>query len=245
VEYLEAYPFPFNNFIYKVTLSPAPAPEGGDDGSALQGRKKRQSCTVPLPADVPPAIIVRLSNSKAMDMNNANRVENEVAAMHLARKAVNRLSSGSSSSSSDLAGIIPAVYAWKTTADPSGVADHQFGWTVMEYMPGVPLDEQFKTFSHEDKSRVVDQVARVLAALQAIEFPAGVDLYGGLTIDEGCTGIVRSGQSPLLVGGPFGDYAAFSAAKLRAQLEQADGSEAVKGWHEGGLRERIDRFVDT
>lgn len=209
VEYIQNCPFPFNNFIFKVALaSPATAASFGGE----------QPCTVTPPAGGVSTLIVRLSNPRAMGMNNTNRVENEVAAMHLARHAIAQLGD-------HYVGLVPALYAWK-----GGVSADQeagFGWTVMEYMPGLPMDAQFEAFSLDEKKRLVGEVAAIFAALQGVKLPPGLDRHGGLTIDK--QGAIVSGQSTLQEGEPWTKYEDHWVANLELKLKEADESAVVQG----------------
>ena len=224
VEYVEQCPFP-NNFIFKAALaSPATA-------ASFPGE---QPCTATPPTEGVGTLIVRLSNPGALGMNNTNRVENEVAAMQLARHAMAQLGDG-------YAGLVPAVYAWKAGA--SADREGEFGWTVMEYMAGVPMDAQFETLSLDEKKRLVQEVAVIFAALQGAKLPSGLNRHGGLTIDE--QGAIVSGQSTMQEGEPQTRYEDHWAANLQWQLKEADESAMIQGWRENGIRERVDRFVAT
>lgn len=197
MEYLATCPFPFNNFIYKVALS-SPA-------TAEFFRRAAQPCTVLPPTEGVSTVIVRLSNPKAMGLNNTNRVENEVAAMHLVRVAVAHLGR-------EFAGLVPDLYAWKAAASPEPVDETGFGWTLMEFVPGRPLDAHFDALSEAEKKLVIGQIASVFSAIQAVELPPGVGFHGGLTIDDG--GAIVSAQPTLVKGGPWIKYGDFWRAKL-------------------------------
>jgi hypothetical protein len=161
-----------------------------------------------------------------MGMNNTNRVENEVAAMAVARDAL-----------CEYPGLVPGVYAWKGARVGEGsCAEEGFGWTVMEYMNGEALDGAFKGMEEDEKRRVVDGVAGIFAALQRAKLPSGVKLHGGLTI----RGVVVSGQATLQKGEP-GEYAAMWKRRVDEVLEEAEESELIDGWR-GNLRERIEKF---
>lgn len=216
MEYVENGPFPYNNFIYKVALS---SPLTAVSFSAVQ------ACTV-LPSDGISNIIVRLSNPLAMGMNNANRVENEVAAMELARRAVRKRG---------YADIVPCVYAWKSAQLDRG--EEGFGWVVMEYKEGEMLDRVFKTMDVTEREKIVEDVAGLFAALQRVELPRGVSMHGGLTIKDG---EIVSGEATLVEGGPW-MYVDAWKGRIESVLREADESEVIAGW-EGSLRARIERF---
>ncbi|KZZ88518.1 Aminoglycoside phosphotransferase [Moelleriella libera RCEF 2490] len=224
-------PYPYNNFIYKVQLS-TPALAEHFSGAA---QPQRQPCTALPPTGGVSTLIVRLSNPKAGGMNNANRVENEVAAMHLARGAVAELAPA-------YAGVVPAIYAWKAAAGPNPVDETGFGWIMMEYLTGSPLAAEFKSFDMAGKKSVLRGMAAIFSAIQGVKLPPGVDRFGGLTINE--KGDIVSGQEALqpVPGGPWPEYADVWKHQLRCELKQADNSTVVRGWQANGIRERIDRF---
>lgn len=157
-----------------------------------------------------------------MGMNNTNRVENEVAAMELARTAVGE--------------IVPGVYAWKA-AQGDGSCEEGFGWIVMEYREGEMLDRVFKRMDGAEKKRIVEEVACVFAALQRVKLPEGVSMHGGLTIKNG---EIVSGEATLQEGGP-GGYVDAWKNRIDGVLKEADESEVIAGW-KGSLRQRIETF---
>lgn len=128
----ENQPFPFNNLIYKVALS-SPA------SSTQFPEATRQPCTVSPPAKGVSTIIVRLGNPRALGLNNTNRIENEVAEMHLSRAVMAQLGP-------TYAGIVPAVNAWKAAAGPDPIDETEFGRVVMEYLTGSSLHAAFNFF---------------------------------------------------------------------------------------------------
>ncbi|KAJ9144690.1 Phosphotransferase enzyme family protein [Pleurostoma richardsiae] len=231
VEYIEHGPFPYNNFIYRVDLAHpfTPAHLSSSPFSSQPG-------TTPPPATGLSSLIIRLSNPRAEGLNNASRIENEVAALSLAHEALRR------SSSAQLAELVPAVFAWQAYRPQAVPAEAGFGWTMAELRPRANLDTQFAALSsHEQRAAVIEQVADVVAALQRAELPPGAHAYGGLNFDE--AGHVVSGESPLVRGGPWDGYAEFWAAKVRGQMEDAEGSPLLDGWRPGGLRERLEKFL--
>ncbi|KAI2780338.1 hypothetical protein F4815DRAFT_470907 [Daldinia loculata] len=103
-----------------------------------------------------------MSNPLAEGLNNANRVENDVAAQHLARKSIQ---------SRGLDVVVPAVYAWSPCRYPEVPGETGFGWTISEFKPGSDLDAQFDSLSLEDAIDAVQQLARIFAAIQSSEIP--------------------------------------------------------------------------
>lgn len=180
-------------------------------------------------------IIIRLSNPRANGLNNAHRVENEVAAQSLLRQHLH-------DNHSRLEAIIPAIYAWEPYR-PSAIPEEDgFGWTMCEYMPGTNLDEQFAGMGLPEKLAVVEQVAEVVAAVQNTTLPPQLKGHlGGLTFDG--QGKIVGGQMSILPGGPWRDCVDLWVSRYCQQLQDADNSSALVGWKEGGVRDWIDRLV--
>ncbi|KAK6224447.1 hypothetical protein QIS74_02774 [Colletotrichum tabaci] len=159
VEYDINSPFPYNNFIYRVTLS-SPTTTAITFKSSQSGDP--QPGTVPCPADTA-SLIVRLANSDPRTgINNTHRVESEVAFMTLVRQAL---------AGSKYSCIVPDVYMW------SGVSSGQ-GISVQQCMPGtIPERGGFEDFSLQDKTVLLGQMADILALLQNYTVP-GTGLLG-------------------------------------------------------------------
>jgi hypothetical protein len=223
--YVEHCPFHFNNFIYRVDLASAVT------SATFSGQ---QPCTTPAPLDGVSTIVVRLSNPLAEGLNNANRVENEVAAQFLARQSL---------TAAGLDPVVPVVYAWAPCQYPGVAGEAGFGWVVTEFKPGQDLDGQFPELSRDEALDVVEQLAAYFTTLQSTLLPQKVSGFGALTISA--EGEVVSGQMAILQGGPWDDYTGVWAAKLRAQLKEATGSSLIRGWTQGGLREQIDSFIEN
>lgn len=239
-------PFPFNNFIFKVTLSSPATAEffrrahssglGGDSVAAVQ------PCVTMPPQEGVRTLVVRLSNPAALDLNNTNRVQNEVAAMQLTRESLTRRYG------EEYGKLVPMVFAWKAVDEKmlSGEVEMNetgFGWTMMEYMAGTEMDVCLETFDRDEKRAAIGEVAKIFAAIQAAQVPTAVDRHGGLTVDQ--SGDVVSGQGTMLDGGPWTTYDEFLKAKMKNPLHDADTSSVVQGWKEGGLRDRIENFVQN
>lgn len=180
------------------------------------------------PLDGVSTLVIRLSNPRAEGLNNANRVENEVASLYLARQALEK---------AGVAPVVPAVYAWAPKRH--GEHEEDFGWVVTEFKSGSDLDGQFPTLSLDDRVSVLGQIADVLAAIQQAKIPDGAIEYGALTFVDGK---IVSGQMTLMEGGPWGTYSDLWVAKLQAQLENSEKSPLLKGWA-GDVRDRLDRFL--
>ncbi|KAI1648253.1 uncharacterized protein F4817DRAFT_334420 [Daldinia loculata] len=154
-----------------------------------------------------------MSNPLAEGLKNANRVENDVAAQHLARKSIQ---------SRGLDAVVPAVYAWSPCRYPEVPGETGFGWTISEFKPGSDLDAQFDSLSLEDAIDAVQQLASIFAAIQSSEIPEMVTKFGALTLDD--SGVIVGGQPPLLKAGPFDTYTELWVAKLETQLSEVDKS---------------------
>lgn len=220
--YVEHCPFHFNNFIYKVVLDSPVLP--------TSFRKGQPGTSAPPPGGVS-TLAIRLSNPRAEGLNNANRVENEVASLYLARQSLER---------SGVAPVVPAVYAWSPSKYHDVPHEGGFGWIVTEFKQGSDLDAEFPNLSLEERVSVLGQIADVFGALQRTQIPEGATAFGALTFLDGK---IVSGQMPLLKGGPWGTYSALWVAKLQAQLEDSENSALLEGWRAGGIRDRLDRFL--
>lgn len=223
IAYVKDCPFHFNNFIYKVDLADPAVP------TTFSGQ---QPCTSAPPEEGATTIVIRMSNPLAEGLNNANRVENDVAAQHLARQSIK---------SAGLPPVVPAVYAWAPCRYPDVPGEDGFGWTMSEFKLGSDLDAQFPSLPLEDAIDAIRQLAKLFAAIQSAKIPETVTKFGALTFDD--SGAIVGGQPPLLHGGPFESYAESWIATLMEKLSEADESSFLKGWNDGGLRERIEIFL--
>ncbi|KAK2018059.1 phosphotransferase enzyme family protein [Colletotrichum eremochloae] len=223
VEYEENSPFEYNNFIYKITLStPLTA------ASILDARPY----TVAPPQEGVSTVILRLANPRAEGIVHETRVENEVAAMHLARQGL------LSSLKPDNAALVPALYDWQSSNNsPSG-----FGWSLLEFKEGVPLDTVFRDMSIDDMKEVLGQIADIFTGIQKAPLPESIQRHGGMTIDR--EGNIVSGQMTTLKGGPWDSYKDFWKARLALRIEDAGVSPALDGWRPKGVRDRVDKFLD-
>lgn len=233
IEYDINSPFPYNNYIYFVTLS-------SQTTTLLQIRSPSQSDTdhngspqpgtIPLPAHTT-SFIIRLANADPRTgINNTNRIESEVAFMMLVREAL---------ASSKYRHIIPDVYAWApTSSGPSGQ-----GFSMQEYKWGTIPYRGFDKLSLEDKSVVFGQMADILALLQKFEVPGTVEKFGGLKFDG--EGRIISAQMSLYKGEPTTSYKDFMTAIFRVKLQEADENPVIQGWRGNGVRARIEQFINV
>ena len=218
-------PFHFNNFIYKTILS-RPATQ---HSSKLLGK---QPGTLPLPEDGTSVLVVRLSNPRAEGLNNANRVENEVASQYLVRKSLEK---------DNRPLVVPAVYAWGPCRFQEQPDETGFGWSIIEFKQGSELDSVFDTLSIEEKSSVIEQITDSFMSIQRAQIPDSVTQFGAMAF--GASGQIIIGQMPLLSGGPWDTYSSLWTAKLKAQLNDSDKSPLLSGWKDGGIRERLESFL--
>lgn len=179
-------------------------------------------------------LVVKLSNPAAHDVNNANRVANDVAAQHIVRQSM---------AESGLAPLIPDVYAWAPAASTDVIDEEGFGWIISEFRNGVDLDSEFASLAPENKKQVLEQMAAILGTIQAASLPEGVTKFGGgLKFDS--DGHIVSGESPSMQDvKPVGSYAEWRAGKLLCQLERAAESPVIRGWEENGVVTRIQSFL--
>lgn len=180
------------------------------------------------------ALVVKLSNPAAHDVENANRVANDVAAQHIARRALARAGP---------APLVPEVYAW-APATATGAGDEDgFGWIMSEFRGGVDLDSVFPSLPPGDKERVLGQMAAVLGVIQSARLPEGVTKFGGgLNFD--CDGQIVSEAPPCVQDAkPAVSYAEWRAGKLRSQFRRAAESTVLQGWASNGIAERIEALL--
>jgi hypothetical protein len=185
-----------------------------------------------LPANIT-KLVIKFPNAAAL-VNEANRVQNEVAAIGIFRSAL---------AESGLAHLVPNVYGWQATEQTS---EHGYvnGWVALEHMSGSPLEDVLATFSSEAKKRILGEIATVLKSIQCYHLPSSIIGYGGFTF--GPFGTVVTGPTTLPCGGPFPSLLEMHKQMLRKQLEIADCPEAeiVDAWRQNSykLRERLECF---
>lgn len=221
----EEYAYPFNNFLFKVELA-TPAFAAAFPGT--------QPGTCKAPPEGVSTLVIKLSNLAAHDVNNANRVANDVASQHLVRESMAK---------AGLAPLVPDVYAWAPATSTDRVDEKGFGWIMSEFRSGVDLGPEFSSLNVESQKHVLEQMAAVLGAMQAADLPEGVTKFGGgLKFDS--NGNIVSGESPSMQDvRPAGSYAEWRIEKLRSQLKRAGESPVVQGWKSNGVATRIERFL--
>lgn len=183
------------------------------------------------------ALVVKVSNPAAHDVDNSNRVANDIAAQHIARQALAR---------AGMDPLVPDVFAWApaTAAAATGTGGEDgFGWIMSEFRGGVDLDSVFPSLAPGDKESVLGQVAAVLGAIQSAGLPEGVTKFGG-GLDFDCDGRIVSGAPPCVQDvKPAGSYAEWRTGKLHSQLRRAAESPVIRGWTGNGVSERIEAFL--
>jgi hypothetical protein len=139
---------------------------------------------------------MRLSNAAA-GLNDQTRVQNEVAAISLARKALAPRQ------------IVPAVYGWVSAAKGQG-------WILMEHMRGTSLDANFEYMRSDDKNKTLKEVAGIVWAMQQYELPESIQGFGGLDFDR--DGNTVSRRLTVFSCGPFTTYSMLINGILYDQL---------------------------
>lgn len=192
------------------------------EASGAQNQAQRQPGTHTIPPGLD-TFIIRLPNPVS-GYNDKIRVENEVAALSIARDALQV----------KFPGFVPRVFAW-------GSARHGQGWILQEHMAGSPLLDDFGRMSDDDKAVILRQMADVLTILQRHQLPAAIRDYGGLAFDP--SGEYVSAPISTMDAGPFATYADLVKATVQSKLVIADTDPQVEGWRGNGVRARLDKFV--
>ncbi|KAG9240235.1 hypothetical protein BJ878DRAFT_537243 [Calycina marina] len=174
------------------------------------------------------SVIMRLYNKDPKTgINNANRAENEVACMSLARQAL----AGSAYSC-----IIPDIYTWASISQGQG-------FIMMQHMPGEVTNKALNKMDIDDKSAVFRQMADILALIQKFELPKTIEAFGGLTFNDKAH--ATSAQMTLRVGGPSTSCRDFIRSMLAGKLEEADNNSVIEGWNENKLRPSLDKYLEV
>ncbi|KAG9228693.1 kinase-like domain-containing protein [Amylocarpus encephaloides] len=170
-------------------------------------------------------VVIRISNPQAM-LNEDARVQNEVAAMCLARQALATYEDR----------LIPNTYAWRPSVEG-------YGWILQEYMTGVQLDKEIPGLDRDLKQGILYQIADVFKLIQSYSLPESVKGYGGLTFNA--FGEIVTGPTTIPCGGPFSEFYEMYVQMLHRQLIESDTSERIVGWRRNNLRDRLERFVTS
>ncbi|EGX95198.1 Protein kinase-like domain [Cordyceps militaris CM01] len=226
VAYDDDYKYPFNNFLFKVDLA-TPASSAQFTGT--------QAGTVKAPFGGVSSFIIKLSNAKASDANNANRVPNDVAAQHLVRQSL---------AAARLGPLIPDVYAWAPASLTDKLREKDFGWIISEFRAGVDLNTVFADLTNDARGKVLGQIAAAFAAIQAVKLPETVTKFGGIAFNE--KGQIISAEAPFRQIDPMVDsYVEFKFGNLRRRFDAAGKSPVIRGWKTDGVDVRIEQFLSS
>jgi hypothetical protein len=204
-----------NNYVHLVHLEDA----GEHCG---HGELSRQVGTQALDLSVT-KIVMRLSNPAAM-LDEEVRVENEVAALALMRRAL----------ASAPRRVVPRVYAWEP-------AKEGCGWIAQEYLEGEQLSVQMTKLPADKATFVVDQIAALFAMIQ--RFDPQLAGFGGLRFDE--NGEVVPGRSSLWSIGPFTKYSDMYHGIIMKQMMTSTTTPLLAGWKETDLQEGLKNFSES
>jgi len=131
--------------------------------------------------------------------------------------------------------IVPHIYDWHAKNDGT------FDWILMEKMSGEPLAEAFDTMSLFEKKKVLQQMARILKALQDFKLPDNLDGWGGVTVSQ--DGHIANGPLSTLGSGPWSSLQDSYRGQIRSALHIADDNPLLDGWKINDLRSRLDAFA--
>lgn len=165
-------------------------------------------------------------------LNEAVRVQNEVALMSFIREALASITPS----------VVPAVYAWGKSVSADSNQEYVPGWVVLEHMPGVPLGPAWESLGDDTKKQLLQQIATVHAGIQSYELPTSIKQYGGLNFDD--DGHIIVGATPIdgtLVA--CNTHTELYLEYMQTILKSADKCDVVKGWHDTNLRSRIEAFA--
>jgi hypothetical protein len=195
--------------------------------------------TVTIPAQ-PGCVSLHLSTLEAIlkfqtpdaGLDESIRLVNEVAAIDLARRALDALDKD----------VVPKVFGYGKIEHKSQVV----GWIVEDLKLGEQLGSAWDGLSFSDKEILLTQIAGIYTGLQKCQLPDTVHSFGGLQYDR--TGALVSGPIVLNYGGPWDSLDEMYIGMFKKQLELADACPIVKGWSgpgsKKGLRESLDKFIN-
>lgn len=179
--------------------------------------------------------VIKFSNPRASDANNANRVPNDVVAQHLVRQSL---------AATGLDPLVPDVYAWSAAKLDDKLNEKDFGWIISEFRSGVDLFTVFSDLAQDAKQEVMGQIAAAFAAIQAIKVPETVTKLGGLKFNK--NGQIVNGEAPFRQIDPIVDsYVQFKFGNMRRRFENAGNSPVIQGWKQDGVGARIETFLST
>ncbi|KAM7185525.1 hypothetical protein V8F33_012335 [Rhypophila sp. PSN 637] len=97
--------------------------------------------------------------------------------------------------------------------------------------------------SLEEKKNILGQMARILKGLQDYPLPSSIQGWGGLTFDD--NGVIISSPMPSVGAGPWPSLEESYRARLKVALGRVEENPHLKGWHFNGIRERIEKFIES
>ncbi|KAI0106185.1 hypothetical protein GGR51DRAFT_559988 [Nemania sp. FL0031] len=208
-------PFPNNDFVYRVHL---------DRSQGQKPKPRAEPGVITIPDNVE-HVFMRLYNATA-GLNDSNRVQNEVAAMMLAKQALHLYPRH----------IIPDVYGWESAAKGQG-------WILMEFMNGIPFDEAIsRQPEYEGKCSMLMEVDRILRAFHdELELPSSIKGFGGLSFDD--EGNIISGALTTSHCGPFQTYPEMVQSILHERLLESDRYPVLDGWRIREIRPRLEELI--
>ena len=168
-------------------------------------------------------MIIRLPNL-ASGYNDDVRVENEVAALSMARDALRPR----------LHQLVARVFAWSRATEGQG-------WILQECMSGEPLLQDFQGMKDEEQATVLEQMADILASFQAYKIPDSVQGFGGLRF--GPHGEFNSAPLSIFAGGPFPTYEALIRKTIESKLLKSEDDTNIQGWRDSDVRKRLESFL--
>lgn len=184
-----------------------------------------QPGTQPMPDEMQ-TFMMRLSNPLS-GYNENNRIENEVAALSVAREALH----------TELPHLIPRVFGWGSARGGG------HGWMLQELMSGSCLYDDFPEMDDQQQDTILGQMADIFACIQRHPIPNSIEHFGGLTFDS--QGQCVSGPVTFMTSGPFNTYGDYVKAMVTSKLAKADADPNVDGWRDKGIRQRLDTFLAT
>ncbi|KAK0528842.1 hypothetical protein OC842_004423 [Tilletia horrida] len=189
-------------------------------------------------ADLVDDVVVRIPRDKGSNANPALKIENEVAALQLAR----------------MHGILcPQILHWS----------HDPLYVVQSKLPGTPTKEVWHTLSQQQQAKFLRSLARTLKRLRSIPLPTTPQAqYGGFRFDaspnssssSASAAKVTLGSNPLGFPGPSPALSASLREFFDWQMSLARKNEFIQGWTAKvadppsfpfiGLSDRLRAFAD-
>ncbi|KAK0546193.1 hypothetical protein OC845_004713 [Tilletia horrida] len=189
----------FNNHLAFVTLVPSSTDSGSND-------------TVPRPAT--DEIVVRIPKDKSSNVDPRGKLENEVAALQIAR-----------------AHGIPCPQVIRYNSDPL--------YVIQDRLPGTPVKEVWHLMTDGERANLCASLANVMKNLRSISLPGSASSesgYGGFRLGDREPGSGTPGDFVVLGTNPLGFKEPTSSltGHLRAffdwQMDLARANPFLSGW---------------